>query len=205
MTHSRHEPKHIPGWVGVDEAGRGPLAGPVVAAAVLIPDGVRLLGIDDSKRLDPEAREHAAEHIRETCFFGIGFADHREIDSTDILRATYSAMSRAVESLGARYHGLLIDGNLIPPQLTGPIGAIVRGDGHISCIAAASILAKTCRDAWMRDAAKRYPEYGFDAHFGYATPQHLQALREHGPCEIHRKTFRPIRDGIVQRCLALAD
>lgn len=205
MTHSLHEPKHVPGWVGVDEAGRGPLAGPVVAAAVLIPDGVRLIGIDDSKRLDADARERAAEQIRETCVYGIGFADHDEIDTTDILRATYAAMSRAVQSLETMYHGVLVDGNLIPPQLKGPIGAVVRGDGHISCIAAASILAKTCRDAWMRQAASQYPEYGFDVHFGYATPQHLKALCEHGPCEIHRKTFRPIRDGLLQQCLALAD
>ncbi len=189
-----------PGWAGVDEAGRGPLAGPVYAAAVILPEGFDCEGIDDSKVLDPATREALAERIRRECVWCIATAQPEEIDRLNILHATMAAMRRAVEGLSTSPDGVLVDGNRLPPGLPVMGEAVVDGDATHACIAAASILAKTARDSHMREQALTYPEYGFENHFGYGTPEHLAALREHGPCAIHRRSFAPIR-ATEQLCL----
>lgn len=189
---------------GVDEAGRGPLAGPVVTAAVILPDGMDLTGIDDSKKLDPAKREALALRIRAEAIWAIAEADVEQIDRQNILWATMSAMELAVTKLAKRPTEVWVDGNRVPPGLAGIGRAIVDGDALHACIGAASILAKCHRDALMRDYHEIYPEYGFDRHFGYATPEHLAALAEHGPCPIHRRSFAPVRAN-DQPCLDLGD
>ena len=182
---------------GVDEAGRGPLAGPVVAAAVILPHGRGPRGIADSKTLaEPERCRLAAAIRRDALAYGIGWADAAEIDALDILQATHLAMRRAVLALAVPPRRLLVDGNRLPALggLGGPIEAraIVRGDATERAIGAASILAKTARDEYMARADGWYPQYGFAQHKGYPTASHRRALERHGPCPLHRRSFAPV-------------
>ena len=190
--------RRVPWVAGVDEAGRGPLAGPVVAAAVILPPRRAIAGLDDSKRLEPEDRVRLAGRIREVAVgWGLGWADAAEIDALNILEATFLAMRRALLALSIAPRHLRIDGNRAPSLAGLPfrcsLEMLVGGDGRDASIAAASILAKTWRDAWMERAAERHPAYAFATHKGYGTPAHLRALNEHGPCLLHRRTFAPVR------------
>jgi ribonuclease HII len=179
---------------GVDEAGRGPLAGPVYAAAVVLDPARQIRGLKDSKVLTPERREVLAERIRERAVaYAVAFATVEEIDRINILQAAMLAMQRAVTSLGMLPDEAWIDGNRCP-QLPCKAKAIIGGDALHAVISAASILAKTERDAEMRRLHERYPSYGFDQHKGYPTPEHFRLLRKHGACEIHRRSFMPVRD-----------
>jgi len=180
-----------PGWAGADEAGRGPLAGPVVAAAVILPSDFNIHGLNDSKKLDAVKRDQLEQRIREGATFHVEFAWPEEIDAKNILQASLAAMSRAILALPSPL-GALIDGNQIPKGLSIPVETVVKGDGKIAEIAAASILAKNGRDRYMVEIAETYPEYGFEKHFGYPTPEHLEALKHHGPCPIHRRSFGPV-------------
>lgn len=190
--------------IGIDEAGRGPWAGPVVAAAVYLnpiyPQDAALMR--DSKKMKPAARQAVFERILEKHAYGIGWAHAHEIDSVNILQATFLAMQHAIDNLHERlptYDGpasVLIDGNRLPAWTNDAryqARAIVKGDDKEACISAASIVAKETRDAWMKAMDGLYPEYGFAAHMGYGTPQHMAALANHGPCAIHRMTFAPIK------------
>lgn len=183
---------------GVDEAGRGPLAGPVFAAAVILDAAQPIAGLRDSKRLAPAVRERLASRVRERALaWGIGVADAAEIDVLNILGATWLAMRRALLALPLTPVQVLVDGNRLPPHRM--LGfrcswrAEVGGDDRIAVISAASILAKTARDAWMCAAAQAYPGYGFEAHKGYPTSEHLQALARLGPCRLHRRSFGPVK------------
>lgn len=193
-----------PDAVGLDEAGRGPLAGPVFAGAVLLPARFRCPGLDDSKKLDAKTRERLAERIRDGAIWAVASANVEEIDTLNILHASMEAMRRAVMGLPITPRLALVDGNRIPPGLPCAAEPIVDGDAKVAAIAAASILAKTERDRFMREAAERYPGYGFERHFGYATPEHLEALRELGPCPLHRMSFAPCRAS-EQLCLTFAE
>jgi ribonuclease HII len=179
---------------GLDEAGRGPLAGPVVAAVVVLPRKCKLDGLNDSKQLpEPERERLYHEILNRACALGIGLATAAEIDTINILQATRLAMSRALEALTVSPDFLLLDAvNL--PSIRLPQRPIIKGDGLSISIAAASILAKVSRDRLMRDYHKRFPHYNFQAHKGYATPEHLELLAEWGPCELHRRTFQPVLD-----------
>lgn len=178
---------------GVDEAGRGPLAGPVCAAAVILDPQRPIAGLADSKKLSERRREVLADLIRERAFaWSVAFASVDEIDSLNILQATMLAMRRAVESLAPAPSQALIDGNRCPP-LAIPARAIVGGDALEPSISAASILAKTARDAVMRRIHEAYPQYGLDRHKGYDTAMHRLALQQHGPAPFHRRSFAPIR------------
>ena len=175
---------------GVDEAGRGPLAGPVYAAAVILDPKRRVNGLDDSKVLDARRREVLAARIKERAIaWSIAFSTVEEIDRLNIFHASMLAMRRAVAGLCVPPKHALIDGNSRPPGLACPATAIVDGDAKEKCISAASILAKTARDSEMTALHDKYPQYGFDKHKGYGTPEHLEALGRVGPCEIHRKSF----------------
>jgi ribonuclease HII len=178
---------------GVDEAGRGPLAGAVFAAAVVLdPSRTRINGLADSKALTAEVREKLAARIRERALaWAVASASVEEIDSLNILRASLLAMKRAVEALGMEPGEVCVDG-LHVPQLAFRCRAIVRGDQLVAAISAASILAKVARDAEMAVMEERYPGYGFAHHKGYATPEHLAALKANGPCGIHRRSFEPV-------------
>jgi ribonuclease HII len=177
---------------GVDEAGRGPLAGPVVAAAVLLPLGVEIAGINDSKLLNPEQREVLAVKIRTVAIaIGVSEASHEEVDRLNIAVAGRLALRRAVEALSLQPDYLLIDGFPVP-ECKLPQEALIKGDRRSASIMAGGIIAKTTRDAAMRVAAEVYPGYGFEEHFGYSTPRHAEALRDLGPCPIHRRSFRPV-------------
>jgi ribonuclease HII len=179
---------------GVDEAGRGPLAGPVYAAAVILDRRRRIRGLDDSKKLSEPARESLAAAIRERALaWAVGFATVEEIDTFNIFRASLLAMQRAVAALPVPPEEILVDG-LHCPEVACASRAIVDGDAKVAAISAASILAKTARDAEMRALAERYPQYGLDRHKGYATAEHLAALRRHGACEIYRRSFAPVRE-----------
>jgi ribonuclease HII len=181
---------------GVDEAGRGPLAGPVYAAAVVLGQSVRLRGLADSKQLTPEARETLRTRIEErAAAWAVASASVDEIDSLNILQATLLAMRRAVEQLSCLPSEVLIDG-LHCPALGYPARAVVRGDATVKEISAASIIAKTERDRYMVALDRLYPQYGFAQHKGYSTPEHLEALRRHGACPHHRQSFAPVRDVI---------
>ncbi|MEO8937486.1 MAG: ribonuclease HII [Burkholderiaceae bacterium] len=181
---------------GVDEAGRGPLAGPVYAAAVILDPGRPIRGLRDSKLLPSETRERLADRIREKAMaWSIASASVEEIDTINILQASLLAMRRAVEGLAIAPEHALIDGNQLP-RLGCTCEAIVRGDSKISAISAASILAKTARDALMRVLHDDHPQYGFDRHVGYGTPQHLASLALHGASVIHRRSFAPVRAAI---------
>ncbi|MHA7875514.1 ribonuclease HII [Roseivivax sp.] len=177
---------------GVDEVGRGPLAGPVVAAAVVF-DPARLPeGLADSKRLTAKRREALALALRETAELGIGMASVDEIDEINILRASHLAMLRAVAALPAPPEALLIDGNMIPEGCPHPARAIVKGDARSVSIAAASILAKSARDALMRDLAQQFPGYGWETNAGYPSKSHKAALQNLGVTPHHRKSFAPV-------------
>jgi ribonuclease HII len=178
---------------GVDEAGRGPLAGPVFAACVVLDERSPIDGLADSKSLSTANRERLAAEIRAHCAaFAIAFASPEEIDRLNILQASLLAMRRAVGALGMVPAKVLVDGSHCP-RLACPARAIVRGDVTVPAISAASILAKTARDAHMRLLHVRYPDFGFDRHKGYPTPQHLAALRRFGPTPEHRRSFAPVR------------
>ena len=174
---------------GVDEAGRGPLAGPVCAAAVILPPDVRIDGLNDSKKLTEARREALFPVICETATaFSVAFADEKEIDAYNILQATFLAMRRAVEGLSVPAQYALIDGNRMPPLLI-PGETIVKGDALCQSIAAASVLAKVSRDRLMLEYDKAYPQYAFAKHKGYGTALHYEKLRAYGPSPIHRLTF----------------
>ncbi len=178
---------------GVDEAGRGPLAGPVCAAAVILDPERPIPGLKDSKKLAAANRVRLAEEIRRHALaWSVAWASVAEIDRLNILHATMLAMRRAVEGLGITPELALIDGNRCP-ELAMPARAIVKGDALEPCISAASILAKTERDKEMRRLADIHPQYGFEQHAGYPTPEHLAALETHGPCSEHRRSFGPVR------------
>lgn len=177
---------------GVDEAGRGPLAGPVVAVAVILDPDQPIDGLNDSKKLSARRRETLAVEIRTRALaWAVAEASVEEIDGINILQASLLAMRRAVESLAIKPELALIDGNRCP-RLDCPAQAVVGGDGKIASIAAASILAKTVRDAGMLALHEVYPMYGFDRHMGYPTAFHLQALRTHGPSPVHRRSYAPV-------------
>lgn len=178
---------------GVDEAGRGPLAGPVCAAAVILDPGSVIPGLKDSKQLSTARRDQLAEAIKTHALaWHVAWATVEEIETLNILHASLLAMRRAVLGLHPAAGMALVDGNRCP-ELPIPARAIVRGDALEPCISAASILAKTARDKVMRDLADTYPQYGFDRHAGYPVPEHLAALARHGPCPEHRKTFGPVK------------
>jgi len=192
-------PGHI---AGVDEAGRGPLAGPVVAAAVILDPAQPIAGLADSKALAPARRESLAVEIRaHSLAWSIGWADAAEIDAINILQATFLAMQRALAALATAPTHIIVDGNQVPPlaglQLDCTVEAIVAGDATEPSISAASILAKCARDAHMIELDARYPGYGFAAHKGYPTAAHVAALRQLGPSPVHRRSFAP-----VQFCLS---
>lgn len=174
---------------GVDEAGRGPLAGPVCAAAVMLPRGLVIEGLNDSKKLTEKKREALYDIIVDKALsYGIAFAAVEEIEELNILRATYLAMNRAIAKLSAEPELSLIDGNRTE-GIDHPCRCIVGGDGRCADIAAASVLAKVTRDRYMYDMAKLYPEYGFENHKGYGTKAHYEAIRTYGPSPIHRMSF----------------
>ena len=191
--------RRVPGAVvaGVDEAGRGCLAGPVVVAAVVLTDDVELPGVRDSKLMTLAAREEAYARIRASCVaFDVLAVSQREVDRRNVLHASEWGMTRALERLelrrGLRVGAVLVDGHRIPPGLGDRGIALVKGDDRSLSIAAASVLAKVVRDRLMRSWARHHPEYGFDRHVGYPTPLHLEALRRHGPCPLHRLSFAPV-------------
>jgi ribonuclease HII len=182
---------------GIDEAGRGPLAGPVVAAAVILPVHVRLVGVDDSKQLSEAERERLYPAILEKAVgVGIGVADAGEIDTLNILEATRLAMRRAIENVAPSPDYLLTDA-VILPEVRIPLRPIIKGDALSLSIAAASIIAKVTRDRLMADYHERFPQYNFLSHKGYGTAEHLQMLAQFGPCSIHRRTFAPVREAIL--------
>ena len=174
---------------GVDEAGRGPLAGPVCAAAVILPAGLVIEGLDDSKKLSDKRRRELFPIIKESAIaYGIAFASESEIDDINILQATFLAMERALQQLTVKPQIALIEGNRLK-DFGLPAEAVVHGDSRSASIAAASVLAKVTRDDYMLDMAAEYPQYGFDVHKGYGTKVHCEAILKYGPCPIHRKTF----------------
>jgi ribonuclease HII len=177
---------------GLDEAGRGPLAGPVVAAAVILPRRCLFQGLNDSKLVaEPDRERLYGDIIERALGVGIGLASEREIDALNILEATKLAMRRAIQALAPLPDFLLIDA-LFLPSVPLPQRPIIKGDGLSVSIAAASIMAKVTRDRLMRDYHRRYPQYNFQSHKGYSTAEHLRLLEEYGPCEIHRRHFRPV-------------
>ena len=174
---------------GVDEAGRGPLAGPVCAAAVILPPHLEIPGLNDSKKLTDKRRRELYPLIKEKALaYGIAFADHKEIDEINILQATYLAMERALAQLSIKPDIALIDGNRAK-DFGIPVKTVVKGDSLSANIAAASVLAKVTRDDVMLEMAESFPQYGFEVHKGYGTKAHYEALAECGPCPIHRMTF----------------
>lgn len=195
-------PKNLPPppalLCGVDEAGRGPLAGNVFAAAVVLDPSKPIEGLADSKVLSEAARDGLAREIRSRAIaWSVAYASVAEIDSINILRASLLAMRRAVETLGMAPEEVWSDG-LYSPDVSFKCRAIVKGDSKVGAISAASILAKTARDAEMCELDKVYPVYGFARHKGYAAPEHLAALKQHGPCEIHRRSFEPVWAALQQ-------
>ena len=178
---------------GVDEAGRGPLAGPVAAAAVILPPGWRCPGLDDSKKLAAAKRERLFEVITTDAAvsWSLAYAEPDEIDRINILRATHAAMARAVKALALAVDHCLVDG-LPLRDFPWPHDGVVKGDGKSLSIAAASIIAKVSRDRVMLGFAREFPHYGFERHMGYGTKAHLEALRVHGPCRLHRRSFQPV-------------
>ena len=182
-----------PSVAGVDEAGRGPLAGPVVAAAVILHPDHPIEGLRDSKKLSARRRERLAAEIRERALaFAVASASVEEIDRLNILHATLLAMTRAIEGLDPRPRHVRIDGNRAPRLDGMRVETVIGGDDQDPAIAAASILAKTVRDGLMLQYAEQFPAYGFERHMGYGTAVHMAVLREHGPCEIHRRSFAPV-------------
>ena len=212
---------HIALAAGVDEAGRGALAGPVSCAAVILPEGFDLDGIDDSKKLTREQREYQAARIKEAACWAVALVPHDIIDEINILQATFLGMHTAIAHLEHAPERVLIDGNQMPAPrcfdsrvFVASSAAVrarehssigfelhVQGDARFACIAAASILAKTSRDSYMREIHALYPDYGFDSHVGYSAPTHLAMIRERGGCAIHRRSFDPWRTMLEQPCL----
>ncbi len=192
MTYEYENKAHSEGFVtvcGVDEAGRGPLAGPVYAAAVILPDGLENMGINDSKKMSEKKREQLFDVIIENATaYGIGFATEKEIDEINILNATFLAMKRAVEAMGVKPDLVLVDGNRKPgtgyEEMT-----LVKGDAKSISISAASILAKVSRDRYMKDLAQRHPEYKFEQHKGYGTKLHYEMIEQYGILPDHRRSF----------------
>lgn len=181
--------------VGIDEVGRGPLAGPVIAAAVVMPIDGELLKVRDSKKMTPKARDKAYDEILNVCHgYGVGIVEHDVVDEINIYEATKLAMKRAVEdcegSVPSRVDHLLIDAMRLNMGISEK--AIIKGDQICYSISAASVVAKVTRDRLMAEMHEKYPEYGFDKHKGYGTKVHMEALEKHGPCDIHRKSFNPI-------------
>lgn len=192
LTHYSH-------IAGVDEVGRGPLVGAVVAAAVILDPARPIAGLRDSKKLSEKRRAELAEEIREKALaWSLGRAERIEIDEINILKATMLAMQRAVNGLKVAPDYVLVDGNRTP-LLTYPALAVVKGDSLVPAISAASILAKVARDAEMHALHHQYPHYGFDEHKGYPTAKHLAALKEHGPILEHRRSFSPVREALSHR------
>jgi ribonuclease HII len=186
------------GLCGVDEAGRGPLAGPVYAAAVMLDPAKPIAGLNDSKKLSAKARERLAFIIKgDSLAWAVAFATVEEIDRLNILQATMLAMQRAVAGLKVRPETIWVDGNRCPGW-DYDSRALVDGDALVPAISAASILAKTARDAAMLELHARYPHYNFAAHKGYGTAAHLKAIKQHGPCAEHRKSFSPVREMLAQ-------
>jgi ribonuclease HII len=185
---------------GVDEAGRGPLVGNVVAAAVILDPGNPVDGLNDSKKLSASRREQLAEQVRDRAIaWSVVSIDSEQIDRINILQATMLAMQQAVEQLTVPPQHVFIDGNRCP-QINVPATAIVKGDSRVAEISAASILAKVERDAQMMVLHQTYPQYGFDRHKGYPTKAHFEALAEHGPCPEHRTSYKPVRECLATRC-----
>jgi len=194
--------------IGTDEAGRGPLAGPVVAAAAIVRNDKFQISDDknwdfvrDSKTLSPKKREEIFDFIQENFFVGIGICDHRTIDEINILEASFLAMKKALSDLKTKFrqelpdfdnHIILVDGNKKIPNLSHNQEAVIGGDKIVKSISAASIVAKVMRDRIMMEMHEKFPQYGFDRHKGYGTKQHMEALECFGPCEIHRQTFEPM-------------
>ena len=189
LIEKSHFEKGITCICGVDEAGRGPLAGPVCAAAVILPPNLEIPGLDDSKKLTDKRRRELFPIIKEQAIaYGIAFASHEEIDEINILQATYLAMERAISSLSVRPELALIDGNRAK-DFGLPVQTVVKGDSLSASIAAASILAKVTRDDYMEEMAKTYPQYSFEVHKGYGTKLHYEMIAAFGPSPIHRMTF----------------
>ena len=189
---------------GTDEAGRGPIAGPVVAAAVILDPNNPIEGINDSKKLSEKKRLALSEEIKQKAlYWAIAQCDAEEIDQINILQASLTAMKRAVEALGLKPAKVLVDGNYVP-KLQVPAEAVVGGDASHACIGAASILAKVERDRQMLAWHEVYPQYDFAKHKAYPTPAHLEALRIHGACPIHRKSFRPVTRVLAEQAAAQA-
>lgn len=175
---------------GVDEAGRGPLAGPVCAAAVILPEGAVIEGLDDSKKLTEKKCEKLYDIIKETAVaYSVAYGTLEEIETVNILEATYLAMNRAIEGLSVKPDFALIDGNRVPRGIKIPCETIVKGDSKSMSVAAASVLAKVTRDRLMLEYDKKYPEYNFKKHKGYGTKEHTELIKQYGPCEIHRLSF----------------
>ncbi|MBU4257091.1 ribonuclease HII [Patescibacteria group bacterium] len=187
---------------GIDEAGRGPLAGPVVAACVIFKPGFKMEDLEfselrlvnDSKKLNEKKREALFKVIKEECRgIGVGICDHKTIDRINILQATFLAMKKAIGALKEKPEFIMVDGKFLIPNCSYKQKAIIGGDKSVFSIAAASIIAKVTRDRIMRKMHEQYPDYGFDKHKGYGTKLHLACLKKYGPCEIHRRSFGPIR------------
>lgn len=175
---------------GVDEAGRGPLAGPVCAAAVILPAGAVIEGLDDSKKLTEKKRERLYDIIKQTAVaYSVAYGTLEEIETVNILDATYLAMNRAIEGLTVKPDFALIDGNRVPRGIKIPCETVVKGDSKSMSVAAASVLAKVTRDRLMLEYDKKYPEYNFKKHKGYGTKEHTELIKQYGPCEIHRLSF----------------
>lgn len=193
-----HEDLLGPCVIGVDEVGRGPLAGPVMAAAVYVPHANRnhpiWKEVRDSKQLSPIRRDVLFSIIQGQCLFGIGTASVEEIDTLNILQASFLAMRRAIEQITIPDPHILVDGNRTPKNWPWPSSALIKGDSKSVSIAAASILAKVSRDQLMDSLAKDYPYFGWSSNAGYGTPEHISALTSHGPTPHHRRSFAPIRD-----------
>jgi ribonuclease HII len=196
MPSLKHEKLCVAPVAGVDEAGRGPLAGPVVAAAVILPAKGIPRGLDDSKKLSAVERARLHARLMDCAIVGIGICEADEIDSLNIFWATMKAMTLAVDALGCDPGHVLVDGNRLP-RWTWQATAIVGGDGISMSIAAASIVAKHTRDTIMITHAETYPQYGWHSNKGYGAPDHLRALREHGPCPLHRKSFAPVAQAVL--------
>ena len=181
--------EEFPDLCGIDEAGRGPLCGPVVAGAVILPDGFDVSRLNDSKKLSEAKREALYEEIIRTCSWGVGIATPEEIDAYNILNATYLAMCRAVAALDKTPRFALVDGNRIPKGLEIPARAVVKGDAKCPSISAASVIAKVTRDRMMRQLALEYPQYELEKHKGYPTKEHYRRILEHGIAPIYRRSF----------------
>lgn len=187
---------------GVDEAGRGPLAGPVVAAAVVLSPEIEIEGLADSKKLSPARRDEVFRRIVDLDLpCAVGIIDHKTIDTINILQATLRAMRKAVMDLDPKPDVVLVDGNVLIPHLAQPQYAVVTGDRLCRAISAASIIAKVTRDRIMDRYQELYPRFSFSTHKGYPTAEHLEELRRHGPCDIHRLTFRPVAELVNQYAL----